>query len=155
MGSLYVTSAGFADYMSTRAQLPERADDLFAVLKSGAVHVQIHQRYPLADAARAHRDLEGRRTMGELYHPALIGSSPTALRGWTATFCDNCREFHERKMRSDSVSVRRVTRPPSVEVNSYAVDGSGRQPVVKVWRRTETGEAPRGQGATTENIGNI
>ena len=29
------------------------------------------------------------------------------------------------------------------------------QPVVKVWRRTETGEAPRWQGATTENIGNI
>jgi NADPH2:quinone reductase len=64
LGSLYVTSAGFADYMSTRPELLERANDLFEVLKSGAVQVQIHQRYPLAEAARAHRDLEGRRTMG-------------------------------------------------------------------------------------------
>ena len=64
MGSLYVTSAGFADYMSTRAELLERADDLFEVLKTGAVRPQIHQRYPLAEAARAHRDLEGRRTLG-------------------------------------------------------------------------------------------
>jgi NADPH:quinone reductase len=64
MGSLYVTGAGFADYMSTRAELLERADDLFEVLKTGAVRVEIHQRYPLADVARAHRDLEGRRTMG-------------------------------------------------------------------------------------------
>ena len=50
--------------MSTRAELLERADDLFGVLKTGAVRAEIHQRYPLADAARAHRDLEGRRTMG-------------------------------------------------------------------------------------------
>jgi len=64
MGSLYVTGAGFADYMSTRAELLERADDLFEVLKTGAVRVEIRQRYPLADVARAHRDLEGRRTMG-------------------------------------------------------------------------------------------
>ncbi len=64
MGSLYVTGAGFADYMSTRAELLERAAELFDVLKSGAVRVEIHQRYPLAEAARAHRDLEGRRTMG-------------------------------------------------------------------------------------------
>jgi NADPH2:quinone reductase len=85
LGSLYVTSAGFADYMSTRSELLERANDLFEVLKSGAVQVQIHQRYPLAEAARAHRDLEGRRD-GQLHHPALIGSSPTALRRWTATF---------------------------------------------------------------------
>ena len=34
-------------------------------------------------------------------------------------------------------------------------DQQRQQPVVEVWRRTETGEAPRWQGATTENIGNI
>lgn len=64
MGSLYVTSAGLADYTSTRAELLERAADLFSVVASGAVRVDIQQRYPLAEAARAHRDLEARRTSG-------------------------------------------------------------------------------------------
>ena len=64
MGSLYVTSAGLADYTSSRAELLERAADLFGVVASGAVRVEIQQRYPLAEAARAHRDLEARRTSG-------------------------------------------------------------------------------------------
>ena len=64
MGSLYVTSAGLADYTHTRAELVERADDLFAAVRSGAVRVEVRQRYPLAEAARAHRDLEARRTIG-------------------------------------------------------------------------------------------
>jgi NADPH2:quinone reductase len=64
MGSLYATSAGLADYTHTRAELVERANDLFAVVQSGAVRVEVHQRYPLAEAARAHRDLEARRTIG-------------------------------------------------------------------------------------------
>ncbi len=64
MGSLYVTSAGLADYTRDRDELLERAGDLFAVVRSGAVRVEVHQRYPLADAARAHRDLEARRTLG-------------------------------------------------------------------------------------------
>jgi NADPH:quinone reductase len=64
MGSLYVTSTGLADYTHTRAELVARADDLFAAVLSGAVRVEVHQRYPLAEAARAHRDLEARRTIG-------------------------------------------------------------------------------------------
>ena len=40
------------------------ADDLFAVLASGAVEVRVDQTYPLADAARAHADLEAGRTTG-------------------------------------------------------------------------------------------
>ena len=64
MGSLYVTSAGLADYTHDRAELLERAEDLFSVVKSGAVRITINQRYPLAEAARAHRDLEARRTSG-------------------------------------------------------------------------------------------
>lgn len=64
MGSLYVTYAGLADYLSTRAEMMERSEDLFAMIKSGAVHVPINQRYALADVARAHRDLEERRTSG-------------------------------------------------------------------------------------------
>jgi NADPH:quinone reductase len=64
MGSLYVTSAGLADYTRDRDELLERAGDLFAVVRSGAVRVAVHRRYPLAEAARAHRDLEARRTLG-------------------------------------------------------------------------------------------
>lgn len=64
MGSLYVTSAGLADYTHDRAELLERAADLFGVVTRGAVRVEVHQRYPLAEAARAHRDLEARRTLG-------------------------------------------------------------------------------------------
>lgn len=64
LGSLYVTSAGFADYTADRAELLARAADLFGVLRTGAVRVAVHQRYPLAEAARAHRDLQERRTTG-------------------------------------------------------------------------------------------
>jgi NADPH2:quinone reductase len=64
MGSLYVTSAGLADYTHTRQELVERAEDLFSVVTSGAVRIEVKQRYPLAEAARAHRDLEARRTAG-------------------------------------------------------------------------------------------
>lgn len=64
MGSLYVTYAGLADYLYDRKEMLERAADLFAVIKSGAVRISIKQRYPLAEAARAHRDLEARHTVG-------------------------------------------------------------------------------------------
>lgn len=66
MGSLHVTSAGLADYTAERPELLERAADLFAVLRDGAVRVSITRRYPLADAAEAHRDIEARRTTGSL-----------------------------------------------------------------------------------------
>lgn len=64
MGSLFVTSAGLADYIHDRTELLERAEDLFAVVRSGAVQIAVHQRYPLAETAQAHRDLEARRTVG-------------------------------------------------------------------------------------------
>lgn len=64
MGSLYVTSAGLADYTHDRDEMLQRAQELFGVVQSGAVRVEVKQRYPLADAARAHRDLEARRTAG-------------------------------------------------------------------------------------------
>jgi NADPH2:quinone reductase len=64
MGSLYVTSAGLADYTHDREELLERAADLFDAVARGAVRSEVKQRYPLAEAARAHRDLESRRTAG-------------------------------------------------------------------------------------------
>jgi NADPH2:quinone reductase len=64
MGSLYVTSAGLADYINDRDELLMRAGELFEALRSGAIKVRIEQRYPLEDVVRAHRDLEARRTVG-------------------------------------------------------------------------------------------
>jgi NADPH2:quinone reductase len=64
MGSLYVTYAGLADYLHTRGEMLERAEDLFAMMKAGVVRVPINQRYKLKDIAQAHRDLEERRTSG-------------------------------------------------------------------------------------------
>ncbi len=63
-GSLYLTSAGLFDYTFERAELLERTEELFAVVRSGAVRIEVNQTYPLAEAARAHADLEGRRNTG-------------------------------------------------------------------------------------------
>jgi NADPH2:quinone reductase len=63
-GSLYLTRPTLFNYIATRPELVSAARELFAVVKSGAVRVRIGQRYQLADAAQAHRDLEARRTTG-------------------------------------------------------------------------------------------
>ncbi len=44
--------------------MQEMADDLFAVVKSGAVKIEVKQRYALGEASRAHLDLEARKTVG-------------------------------------------------------------------------------------------
>jgi len=63
-GSLYVTRPVLFDFISTRDALLGAAAELFDVIRSGAVKIEVNQRYPLADAAEAHRDLEARRTTG-------------------------------------------------------------------------------------------
>ena len=63
-GSLYATRPTLFDYIKTRADLTQRAADLFAKVASGAVQPHIGERLPLRDAAQAHRDLEGRKTIG-------------------------------------------------------------------------------------------
>ena len=63
-GSLFATRPSIGHYMATRKELVAAANDLFEVVGSGRVKVQINQTYPLAEAARAHRDLEGRLTTG-------------------------------------------------------------------------------------------
>ena len=65
-GSLYVTRPTLATYIAARADLVKRASDLFNVVKSGKVKIETTARYKLADAANAHRDLEGRRTTGSV-----------------------------------------------------------------------------------------
>ncbi|HSR54649.1 MAG TPA: quinone oxidoreductase [Alphaproteobacteria bacterium] len=63
-GSLFVTRPVLAHYIAAREDLEETANDLFDVVGSGAVKIEINQRYPLAEAAQAHRDLEARKTTG-------------------------------------------------------------------------------------------
>ena len=64
MGSLHLTYPGLPHYTASRAELVETASDLFDVVVSGAVKIEIGQSYPLAEAAQAHRDLESRNTTG-------------------------------------------------------------------------------------------
>jgi NADPH:quinone reductase len=63
-GSLYLTRPTLATYTAKREDLLAVAKDLFAVVQSGAVKINIRQRYALKDAGQAHRDLEARRTTG-------------------------------------------------------------------------------------------
>ena len=63
-GSLYVTRATLFTHIATREATQAMADDLFAVVQSGAVKIRIDQRYALKDVAQAHRDLEARKTTG-------------------------------------------------------------------------------------------
>ena len=63
-GSLYVTRPTLMNYTALREDLEAGAKELFDVVKSGKVRIEINQTYKLADAAQAHRDLEGRKTTG-------------------------------------------------------------------------------------------
>ncbi len=63
-GSFYLTRPTLATFAAKRADLEAMAADLFAVVASGAVRIVVNQSYSLADAARAHGDLEARRTTG-------------------------------------------------------------------------------------------
>jgi NADPH2:quinone reductase len=64
LGSLYVTRPTLFTYTAKRSDLLATAAELFEVVAAGKVRIDINQRYPLRDAARAHRDLEGRLTTG-------------------------------------------------------------------------------------------
>ena len=59
-----VTRPTLFDYTAERADLEAIARETFAAVKKKWVKVQIHQRYPLAQAMQAHRDLESRKTTG-------------------------------------------------------------------------------------------
>ena len=63
-GSLFLTRPTLMTYTAKREDLLTHARDLFEVVEKGVVKVEIRQTFPLSDAARAHRDLEGRRTSG-------------------------------------------------------------------------------------------
>jgi NADPH2:quinone reductase len=63
-GSLFATRPTLNTYTAKRADLVDIANDLFKVVGSGAVNIPVNQKYPLKDAQKAHRELEGRNTTG-------------------------------------------------------------------------------------------
>ena len=65
-GSFYVSTHSGADYRRTREELIARAHDVFRWVNEGALQVRVHEEYPLAEAWRAHRDIESRQTIGKL-----------------------------------------------------------------------------------------
>ncbi len=65
-GSLFATRPSLGAYTATHDELEWRAGALFELVRSGALAVHVHDRYPLADAQRAHEDLESGTTAGKL-----------------------------------------------------------------------------------------
>jgi NADPH2:quinone reductase len=65
-GSLYVTRPTLVNYISTREELLARSGAVFGMMAAGKLQLRAEHTYPLAEAQRAHRDLEGRKTTGKL-----------------------------------------------------------------------------------------
>ena len=65
-GSLFLTRPSLAHHVATREELLWRAGDVLKWVASGELRIRVHRAYPLAAAAEAHRDLEGRHTTGKL-----------------------------------------------------------------------------------------
>jgi len=65
-GSLYATRPTLANYIASREDLEWRSSDVFRWIAEGRLKIRIDKVYPLAEAAQAHRDLEGRKTTGKL-----------------------------------------------------------------------------------------
>ena len=63
-GSLYITRPTLGSYVASDADLQANAKDLFGVVASGKVKIEVNQTYPLSDVVQAHRDLASRKTTG-------------------------------------------------------------------------------------------
>ena len=63
-GSLFATRPALADYIADPVERAELAGELFAHVSAGRIKIEVNQRYALADAQQAHRDLAGRKTTG-------------------------------------------------------------------------------------------
>lgn len=66
MGSLFVTHPSLIHYTETRPELLETVNDLFGMVGSGKIRIEINHEYPLRDVAQAHRDVEARKTTGSV-----------------------------------------------------------------------------------------
>lgn len=65
-GGLFLTRPSLVHYTRDRAELISRTDEVFGWIADGSLRVQVGHRYPLAEAAQAHRDLEGRKTTAKV-----------------------------------------------------------------------------------------
>jgi NADPH2:quinone reductase len=65
-GSLYLTRPTLRNYIATSGELAARAAAVLGMVAAGELRLRIEHTYPLEEAPRAHRDLEGRRTTGKL-----------------------------------------------------------------------------------------
>ncbi len=65
-GSLFLTRPSLHHYIATQEELEQRATDVLQMIVRGDLKLRIHKTYPLAEAETAHRELEGRKTMGKL-----------------------------------------------------------------------------------------
>lgn len=65
-GSLFLTRPSLSDYTADRKELLWRADEVFNWVRTGELRVRIHKTFPLSEAASAHRELEGRLTVGKV-----------------------------------------------------------------------------------------
>jgi NADPH:quinone reductase len=65
-GSLYMARTTLAHFTATREELIARTSALFEMIAQGRLNVRIAKKYPLADAAQAHRDMEARKMAGKL-----------------------------------------------------------------------------------------
>ena len=65
-GSIYLTRPFLAHYTADRAELMGRMNDLFQWIAAGTLKVRIDKTFPLAEAAEAHRYLEGRQSKGKI-----------------------------------------------------------------------------------------
>ena len=63
-GSLHFARTALRHFIATRRDLERSAADLFAMVETGHIRIDVNQTYPLAEAAQAHRDIEARKTMG-------------------------------------------------------------------------------------------
>ena len=66
LGSIYLTHPSVSNYTVTRAELLATANDLFAMVSSGKIKIEISRTYDLQDAPRAHADMEARKTTGSI-----------------------------------------------------------------------------------------
>ncbi len=66
MGSLFVTRPNVKDYVATRGELLARAGAVFDMIMAGTLHVRVGARFPLDEAAAAHRAIETRATVGKV-----------------------------------------------------------------------------------------
>jgi NADPH2:quinone reductase len=63
-GSLFMTRPALADYIADPAEKADLAGEVFGLVGSGKIKIEINQHYNLQDAVQAHRDLESRMTTG-------------------------------------------------------------------------------------------